>query len=56
MYHTINTLHPKKEQRNTALALTFTLLGLVVAGYLMIGLITIIAHYQSVFYNNCIIK
>jgi hypothetical protein len=36
MYHSTNTLHPKKEQRNTALALTFTLLGLVVAGYLMI--------------------
>ena len=53
MYHLINTIHPKKEQRNTALALTFTLLGLVVSGYLMIYILVLNYNAIIAMQNYC---
>jgi hypothetical protein len=42
MYHTINTLHPKNEEKiNSYLGFT-VLIGLVIAGYVMIGLLVLV--------------
>jgi len=52
MYHLINTIHPKNEEKRSYIAGFTLLIGLVFCGYVMIGMLVLTHDAIIKIHNN----